>query len=74
MMSTGTLNVHPLITNRFSIEKASDVYGMLDDSSALGILFQYPRQEENVLRKQSINLLNHNSDLDNYVLTKENYK
>src|SRR3972149_10342360 len=42
MMSTGKLNVKPLITHRFAFEDAPKVYQLLtEDKSALGILLQY---------------------------------
>jgi len=53
LMASGMLDVKPLITHRFSIENAVDAYGMLDAPSALGILLQYPEQEEAQL-KQSV--------------------
>ena len=42
MMAVGSLNVKPLITHRFAIEDAAKAYEMLDDSSALGIVIEYP--------------------------------
>jgi predicted dehydrogenase/threonine dehydrogenase-like Zn-dependent dehydrogenase len=42
MMSSGLINVKPLITHRFKFENASDAYDLLTtDKSALGILLQY---------------------------------
>lgn len=42
MMSSGRLDVQPLITHRFDFEKAPDAYELLtNDKSALGILLQY---------------------------------
>lgn len=42
MMSSGQLNVKPLISNRFKFEYASDAYDLLStDKSVLGILLEY---------------------------------
>lgn len=48
MMSSGALDVKPLITHRFAIENAVEAYQMLDDSSALGILLSYPEPDLNL--------------------------
>ncbi|TBT79760.1 dehydrogenase, partial [Vibrio parahaemolyticus] len=42
MMSTGALDVKPLITHRYSINDAIDAYKCLDDRSSLGIILDYP--------------------------------
>lgn len=42
MMSSGALNVKPLITHRFEIENAVEAYQTLNDPTALGILLSYP--------------------------------
>jgi len=56
MMATGTLNVKPLISHRFSIENAVDTYALLGESSTLGILLEYPQQQESFLRRPVITL------------------
>jgi len=56
MMAAGVLDVKPLITHRFSIESALDAYGMLDKSTALGILLQYPDQDQSQLRRSMVSL------------------
>jgi predicted dehydrogenase/threonine dehydrogenase-like Zn-dependent dehydrogenase len=65
MMSAGALNVHPLITHRFSIDKASDVYGMLNESSALGILLEYSNKDEDVLRDQVVAFSGQHLEMNN---------
>jgi len=45
MMADGSLNVKPLITHRYLIENAEDAYELLNDPSALGILLEYPVQD-----------------------------
>lgn len=47
MMSSGALNVKPLITHRFEIENAVEAYQTLSDPSALGILLSYPASDLN---------------------------
>jgi predicted dehydrogenase len=59
LMASGTLNVKPLISHRFSIDKAVDAYGLLGDASTLGILLEYPEREEELLLKSVISLSSH---------------
>ena len=59
LMASGTLNVKPLISHRFSIDKAVDAYWLLGDASTLGILLEYPEREEEVLRKSVVSLSSH---------------
>ena len=56
MMSSGTLNVKPLITHRFSIENAVDAYKFLEDSKALGIILEYPSRDVHELRQSEVSL------------------
>lgn len=48
MMSSGGLNVKPLISHNFSIDHAVDAYSLLDkdDEIVLGIILNYPRVED----------------------------
>lgn len=56
LMSTGALNVKPLVSHRFSIDCAVDAYKILDDKSALGIVLDYPNSGTDALREQVISL------------------
>jgi predicted dehydrogenase/threonine dehydrogenase-like Zn-dependent dehydrogenase len=56
MMVTGTLDVKLLISHRFKIDDAVEAYGLLNDSSALGILLEYPAKETSVLRSPVVKL------------------
>lgn len=56
MMAAGSLDVKPLISHRFSVDEALDAYKLLGDSSALGILLEYPQQDETTLRRSMVNL------------------
>ena len=56
MMATGSLDVKPLISHRYSIDDAVQAYTLLGDSSALGILLEYPEHDEEVLRKPVVAL------------------
>ncbi len=56
MMTVGTLDVKPLITHRYKIDDATKAYELLDDSSALGILLEYPVQEDSLLRTPIVQL------------------
>ena len=55
MMATGSLNVTPLITNRFEFENAPKAYDALtEDKSGLGILLKYNSAVEMRLEKKVI--------------------
>ena len=55
MMSTGALNVTPLITSRFEFEDAPKAYDALtEDKSGLGILLKYNSNVETRLEKKVI--------------------
>jgi predicted dehydrogenase/threonine dehydrogenase-like Zn-dependent dehydrogenase len=56
MMACGTLEVKSLITHRFKIDDAIDAYKLLDDSTALGIVLEYPKKTEQILRTTSVEL------------------
>jgi predicted dehydrogenase/threonine dehydrogenase-like Zn-dependent dehydrogenase len=56
MMASGKIEVKSLITHRFKIDDAIDAYKVLDDSSALGIVLEYPNKSELILRATSVNL------------------
>ena len=56
MMATGSLDVKPLISHRYSIDDAVQAYTLFGDSSALGILLEYPEHAEEVLRKPVVAL------------------
>ena len=56
MMSSGQIDVKPLITHRFEFEKASDAYQLLTtDKTALGILLKFSSDNEK-RHSKSINL------------------
>lgn len=46
MMSSGALDVKPLITHRYELENAVEAYQTLSDPAALGILLAYPGQQQ----------------------------
>lgn len=54
MLSSGALNVEPLITHRFSINDALDAYKCLDDRSSLGIILEYPNNNAESLTKRLV--------------------
>jgi predicted dehydrogenase/threonine dehydrogenase-like Zn-dependent dehydrogenase len=56
LMAAGILNVKPLITHRHTIGEAVEAYQLLDDPSALGILLNYPPQDETILRNPVVQL------------------
>mgnify|MGYP000936638645 CR=1 FL=1 len=56
MMSAGVLDVKTLITHRFDIGNAIDAYALLDNPAALGIVLNYPSQDQNILTKPRVRL------------------
>jgi predicted dehydrogenase/threonine dehydrogenase-like Zn-dependent dehydrogenase len=56
MMDSGVLDIKPLITHRFKIEKAVKAYELLNDTATLGILLQYSIQDESILRNSIVQL------------------
>ena len=63
MMSSGTLNVEPLVTHRYDIKNAVEAYTLLEDPNALGIVLNYPSQDPKYLTDSKIEL-NHNINTD----------
>lgn len=56
MMASGALEVKSLITQRFKITDGAEAYKLLEHSSTLGIVIDYPEKDEKILRKTSVNL------------------
>jgi predicted dehydrogenase/threonine dehydrogenase-like Zn-dependent dehydrogenase len=57
MMADGRLDVKPLVTHRFAVEKAEDAYGLLSGGEpSLGILLQYPARADALVRQPSVML------------------
>ncbi|EGQ8918980.1 TPA: zinc-binding dehydrogenase [Vibrio parahaemolyticus] len=56
MMSSGALDVKPLITHRFSIDDALEAYKCLDDRTSLGIVLDYPNHDLGRLTSRSVEL------------------
>ncbi|CDT93273.1 Alcohol dehydrogenase zinc-binding domain protein [Vibrio coralliirubri] len=54
MMSSGVLDVQPLITHRYSIDSALEAYKSLDDRSALGIMLEYPTENTEELTSTTV--------------------
>ncbi len=54
MMASGILNMNPLISKQFCIDKAPDAYKHLNDPNVLGILLQYPKKDEISLRSSLV--------------------
>jgi predicted dehydrogenase/threonine dehydrogenase-like Zn-dependent dehydrogenase len=64
-MAAGALDVKPLISHRFLIDEAVEAYGLLGNSSALGILLSYPQKKEDVLRSSVVTLHNERLSVNN---------
>ena len=54
MMSSGTIDVTSLITHHYDIEDAVEAYTLLDDSSALGIILNYPKLSKDKLKTSKV--------------------
>jgi predicted dehydrogenase len=56
LMSSGAINMQPLISNRFEIDDAIIAYKCLDDRSSLGILLNYTAKAEDLLAKKLVSI------------------
>jgi predicted dehydrogenase len=56
MMSSGALDVKSLITNHYDIEDAVKAYTLLEDSSVLGIILNYPKLSKKKLKTSKVTL------------------
>ena len=56
LMSSGAINVKPLISHRFEIEDAVSAYECLNDRSSLGILLSYSADPEVLLAKKLVDI------------------
>jgi predicted dehydrogenase len=55
-MSSGVLDVKSVITHRYDIENAIEAYTLLDNPDTLGIVLNYPNQDQKILRKSEVEL------------------
>ena len=56
LMSSGAINMEPLISSRFEIDDAINAYKCLDDPSSLGILLNYTAKTEELLSNKLVNI------------------
>ncbi len=56
LMSSGAIDVKPLISHRFEIENAVEAYKCLDDRSSLGILMSYTSEPQELLNKKIVRI------------------
>jgi len=57
LMAAGGLNVAPLITHRFLLDRAEEAYMLLTSTEpSLGIVLQYPESTENLPNSETISL------------------
>jgi predicted dehydrogenase len=56
LMSSGSLNMDPLISHRFEIDDAVNAYKSLDDHASLGILLNYSTKPEQLLANKLISM------------------
>lgn len=54
LMSSGAINVKPLVSHRFSIDDAKAAYEKLDDRSSLGIVLDYNESNGSELTKSTV--------------------
>ena len=62
LMAAGRLNVSPLLTHKFPIEKAEEAYHALESESPLGIVIEYAPGEASALPARTISLRAASSD------------
>ena len=62
LMSSGALNMKPLISHRFEIDDAINAYKCLDDRSSLGILLNYSTSTDDLLANKLVSI----RDAENY--------
>jgi len=63
MMSSGALDVKSVITHRYDIENSVEAYTLLDNPDALGIVLNYPNQNQEVLTKSKVELTDKISEI-----------
>lgn len=56
MMATGSIDMKPLISHRFSIEQAGQAYRLLGDTAALGIMLEYAESADERIRSSYVQL------------------
>lgn len=56
LMSSGAINMKPLISHRFEIDDAINAYKCLDDRSSLGILLNYSAKAGELLAKKVVKI------------------
>lgn len=56
LMSSGALDMKPLISHRFEIDDAIEAYKCLDDRSSLGILLNYSTNADELLTKKLVGI------------------
>lgn len=56
LMSSGALDLKPLISHRFEIDDAIGAYKCLDDRSSLGILLNYSSNADDLLTKKLVSI------------------
>ena len=56
LMSSGSINMKPLISHRYAIEDAIDAYKCLDDKSSLGILLSYSNSPDTLLFNKVVSI------------------
>lgn len=56
LMSSGALDLKPIITHRYEIDDALKAYELLNDSEALGIVLNYPNSNEEHIISSNVDL------------------
>lgn len=56
MLSSGQLDVKPLISHRFDFVRAKEAYDTVSNGNPLGIILEFPEQEESVLRQSTVSV------------------
>jgi predicted dehydrogenase len=56
MMASGALDLKSIITHRYEIENAIEAYTLLDNPDVLGIVLNYPHQDQTALTESKVEL------------------
>jgi predicted dehydrogenase/threonine dehydrogenase-like Zn-dependent dehydrogenase len=56
LMASGTLDLKPLVSNRYDICDGVEAYSLLDNSSTLGVVLNYPKKDIKSLKRSKVKL------------------
>lgn len=60
LISDGSINLKPLISHRFSLEKIREAYETLDDKKSLGVIIEYSSNDKSLINQKSVKISKEN--------------